>query len=162
MGPAPPPGFTDPVGPTVLPPHCRTLRTRWTRGLGYTADRPPRSHPVRRQQRRGEGGGAQRCNHREQQRELSQPGGRRVGGGACLSWGWGPGESLPGSVPSPSSLQRLSLPAVAKHVCVHLCMWACTRLCMHVGMCTSMHVCVSVCVYACVGMWACARVCTCV
>lgn len=92
VGPAPPPGVTDPAGPTVLPPHCRTLRTRWTWGLGYTADRPPCSHHVRLQQRRGEGGGGRRCNHREQQRELHQPGGCRVGGGACLSWGWGPGK----------------------------------------------------------------------
>ena len=168
VGPAPPPGVTDPVGPTVLPPPCRTLRTRWTWGLGYTADRPPRSHPVRRQQRRGEGGGAQRCNHREQQRELHQPGGRRVGGWGRASAGAGGRgkvcQALSLVPPVCRGSACLQWPSTCVCVCAHICacmracaqvcarvcvcvcmhVWACAHLCVHAGLCARRHVCESV------------------
>ena len=70
--------------------------------------------------------------------------GGQSGWGPCLSWGWGVrGESA--SLHTPSSLQRPSLQAVAKHMRVSVCM------CVHVGMCTfvcacgHVHICVCMC-----------------
>ena len=110
-GPAPPPGLTHPAGPTVPPPHCRTLRTRWT-WASLTQWTEPPAHTHKTAAEMWGGGGSSKVKPQTAEDRRAPPAqGDRVGGGhasagaggqsgwgPCLSWGWGSGESLPASI----------------------------------------------------------------